>query len=194
MTRVSEIFSQILIWKIFKNYYHVPSVWIVVRQWNCLWREIGILDILLRQWNGVLKILMSGSLAKFLLKFAIVLKSFENFCRFLSLTIITGQRSFLSLADGLHQKYPETKIVFEHFIYCKFWKIFSWILHFQFFFLYDLFTNKSRKLKVVDSNLIMEQVLSSLSFSLCLLAFLYFSFSLTFNLALSLSLSLSLSP
>ena len=50
------------------------------------------------------------SFCKILLKFAIVLKIFEYFCPFLSLTIITGQRSFSSLADGLHEKNAETKI------------------------------------------------------------------------------------
>ena len=53
---------------------------------------------------------------KILLKFATVIKIFKFFCPFLSLTIITGQRSFLSLSDGLHEKYPETKNVFEHFL------------------------------------------------------------------------------
>ena len=51
-----------------------------------------------------------------LLKFAIVFKIFEYFCPFLSLTIITGHQSFLGLADGLHDKNPETKIVFEDFL------------------------------------------------------------------------------
>ena len=53
-----------------------------------------------------------------ILKFAIVLKFFE-YCPFLSLTIITGQRSFSNLADGLLDKNPETKNVFEHFLYCE---------------------------------------------------------------------------
>ena len=39
--------------------------------------------------------------SKILLKIAIVFKIFDCFCLFLSLTIITGQRSFSSLADGL---------------------------------------------------------------------------------------------
>ena len=49
--------------------------------------------------------------SKILLKFANVLKIFEYFCPFLSLTIITGQRSFLSLADGALDKNPEPKNV-----------------------------------------------------------------------------------
>ena len=60
--------------------------------------------------------------SKILLKFAIVFKIFENFCPFLSLTITTDQRSFLSLADGLHEKNSETKNVFDYFLYCKMWK------------------------------------------------------------------------
>ena len=36
-----------------------------------------------------------------MLKFEIVFKIFEYFCPFLSLTIISGQRRFSSLADGL---------------------------------------------------------------------------------------------
>ena len=36
------------------------------------------------------------------------------------------------------------------------------------FFLYDLVTNKARKLEFVESNLIMEKILSSLSLSLSL--------------------------
>ena len=73
------------------------------------------------------------SFSKFLLKFAIVLKIFEYFCPFLSLTTITGQRSFSSLADGFHEKNPYPENVFEHFLYCEMWKLFFGILHFQFF-------------------------------------------------------------
>ena len=43
--------------------------------------------------------------SKILLKLATGFKFFEHVFPFLSLTIITGQRSFLSLADGLHEKY-----------------------------------------------------------------------------------------
>ena len=70
---------------------------------------------------------------KILSKFAIVLKMFEYFCPLLSLMIITGQRSFSSLADGLHEKNPETKNVFERALYCEMWKLFFGILHFKFF-------------------------------------------------------------
>ena len=68
-------------------------------QWNFLKLAIGILASLLKHWNGFdgFKYL---NFSKILLKFAIVFKIFEYFCPFLSL-IITGQRSFSSLADGL---------------------------------------------------------------------------------------------
>ena len=63
-----------------------------------------------------------------LLKIAIVFKIFEYFCPFLSLTIITvtiitGQRSFSGLAYGLLDIAPETKNSCEHF-YCEIWKLF----------------------------------------------------------------------
>ena len=75
------------------------------------------------------------SFCKILLKFAIVLKILEYFCPFLNLIIFTGQRSFSSLVDGLHDKNAETKNVFEHVLYCEMWKLFFGILH----FLYDFF-------------------------------------------------------
>ena len=59
------------------------------------------------------------NLSKILLKFAVNLKIFDYFCPFLSLTIITGQRSFLSLADGLHDKNADSKNIFEHFPHCE---------------------------------------------------------------------------
>ena len=127
---------------------------------------------------------------KILLNIAIVFKIFEYFCPFLSLTIITGQRSFLSLSDGLHDNYPASKTVFEPFLLRNV-ETFSFEFCTFSFFLYDLVTNKSRKLEVVESNLIVEKFPSSPSLSLCWRAFLSFSFSLTFNLAFSLSLSLS---
>ena len=56
--------------------------------------------------------------SKIVLKYAIVF-----FFKFLNIFsdhyIITGQRRFLSLADGLHDKNPETKIVFKHFLHCE---------------------------------------------------------------------------
>ena len=81
-----------------------------------------MLDSLLKQWNGfeVFKVL---NFSKILLKFAIVFKIFECFCPFLSLTIITGQRSFLSLADGLLDMTQKRKNSFEHF-HCNIWKLF----------------------------------------------------------------------
>ena len=78
-----------------------------------------ILDSLLRKWNGIEDFNVLN-FSKISLKFAIV---FKIFCLFLSLTIITGQRSFSGLADGLLDITPETKNSFEHF-HCKIWKLF----------------------------------------------------------------------
>ena len=72
------------------------------------------------------------SFCKILLKFAIVVKIFEYFCPFLSLTVFTGQQSFSSLADGLHEKNPKTKSVFEHVLTAKCGNFFG-NLHFKFF-------------------------------------------------------------
>ena len=46
--------------------------------------------------------------SKVWLKFAIVFKIFD-ICLFLSLMIITDQRNFSGLADGLLERTPETK-------------------------------------------------------------------------------------
>ena len=75
-----------------------------------------MLDSLLKQWNGFedFNILI---FSKILLKFAIVFKIFEYFCPFLSLTIITGQRSFSGLAYGLLDITPETKNCLEQFYF-----------------------------------------------------------------------------
>ena len=72
----------------------------------------------------VLKILISQILARFSSKFAIVFKFFKIFHHVLSLLVFTT--FFLSLANGLHDRSPETKSGFEHF--CEIWK-----LSFQFF-------------------------------------------------------------
>ena len=68
-----------------------------------------------------------------LLKFAIVFKIFEYFRPFLSLTIITGQRSFSGLAYGLLDIAPETKNSCEHF-HCEIWKLFFQILKYFAYF------------------------------------------------------------
>ena len=48
--------------------------------------------------------------SKILLQFAIVLKILIFVCPVLSLTIITGQQNFLTLANGFHDRtIPETK-------------------------------------------------------------------------------------
>ena len=80
------------------------------------------MNSLLRQWNGVEDFNVLN-FSKILLRFLIVFKIFECFCLFLSLTIITGQRSFSSLADGLLDITQERKNIFEHF-HCKIWKLF----------------------------------------------------------------------
>ena len=76
--------------------------------------EIVILDSLLRQWN-VFEDFNVLNFNKILLTFAIVFKMFECFCPFLSLTIITGQRSFSSLADELLDITQEKKTVLNIF-------------------------------------------------------------------------------
>ena len=58
------------------------------------------------------------------------------------------------------------------------------------FFLFDLITNKARKLKVAESNSIVDNIPSSLS--LCRLGLLSFSFSFMFYLSQTMSLSLSI--
>ena len=67
-------------------------------------RDIGMLESLLRQWNGFEDFNINFSK---ILNFPIVFKVFEYFCPFLSLTIITGHCNFLSLADGLLDETPE---------------------------------------------------------------------------------------
>ena len=58
---------------------------------------MAILDSLMRQWNGFEDFNVLN-FSKILLKIAIVFKFFDCFCPFLSLTIITSQRCFSSLA------------------------------------------------------------------------------------------------
>ena len=54
--------------------------------------------------------------SKILLKFAIFPKVLNIFCPFLSLTNITGQRNFSSVADGLLERTFETKMFFNFLI------------------------------------------------------------------------------
>ena len=49
---------------------------------------------------------------------------FESFCPFLSLSIITVQQNFLSLAEGLLDSSPATKIILNIFFHCEIWKRF----------------------------------------------------------------------
>ena len=108
-------------------------------------------------------LLFLWSFLKFLLNFAIVLKFLNIFVLFL-LTIINSQRNFLGLEEGLHDRTPERKNVLNICFTSKSAK-FSFCT-FQ-FFLNDLFTNKARKLEVAKSNLIIENISSSLSVGIC---------------------------
>ena len=89
-----------------------------------------------------------------LLKFAIVCNIFDYFCPFVSSTIITAQRSFSGLADGLLDINPERKNSFE----CSLRNLIDFVLNFAIlqilknrFFIW-FFTNIARKLKVAESN------------------------------------------
>ena len=82
--------------------------------------------------------------SKILLKFAIIFKNFEYFCPLLILTILTGQQNFLCHSVALRDRSPETK---------NLWTLFplqnletSFLNFALLFFLYDLVTNKARKL------------------------------------------------
>ena len=69
--------------------------------------------------------------------------------------IITGQRNFSSLGDGLLDRTFETKNGFEFFFTAKLKTFFI----FAFFsFLYVLFTDKATKLEAVEPNPIMENI------------------------------------
>ena len=56
---------------------------------------------------------------------------------------------------------------FENFFTAKSGNFSFEFCTFQFFFLYDLLTNKGRKLELTEMNPIMETITSSLSLSLC---------------------------
>ena len=149
------------------------------------------MDSLLRRRNGSEDIIIT-KFGQILLKFAIVFKIFEYFCRFLSLTIITGQQNFWSLADGLHDNTPETKMVLT--IFLTIGKFGNFFFDFSTFsFLYYLNTNKARKLKLRRR---ISSWKSFLTLSLSLLigiSFLLFLVHVLISRALSLSLFLSLS-
>ena len=64
-------------------------------QCNCLRLEIGILDSLLRQWNGVLNIFISRILARFCYNLLIIFfKIFDDFCTFLNLRSVLANEAF----------------------------------------------------------------------------------------------------
>ena len=84
-----------------------------------LYESVKLLRVsLLRQQNGSEDFNIT-ILSKIFSKFAIVLKIFESFCPPI-LTIITGRRKFLSLADGLHDRTQESKNGNFSFKFCIF--------------------------------------------------------------------------
>ena len=85
--------------------------------------------------------------SKILLKFAVVFKIFAYFFPFLSLTIITGQRSLLSLANGLNDKHPDSKRFLNIFFSAICGNFSSEFCTFS-FFRYDLVTNKAKSCSV----------------------------------------------
>ena len=102
---------------------------------------------------------------------------------FLSLTINTGQRSFLILADGLHDKNLEAKkCSLNIFVTAKCGKFSSEFCTFS--FLFDLVTNKAR---------ISWKKFLALSLSLCVCVVVGVSFLLFLAHVLPRTLSLSLS-
>ena len=130
-------------------------------QWSCLRLEIGIVDSLLRQWNGVLKSLISWIFETFWLKFAIVFKIGEQFRPLLL---------FNSCTAVTWQKFKNKKC---------FWSVSipriveTFLLKFALsvFFLHDLVTTGARKLEAVESNLIVEKTLALyLCVCVCVLA------------------------
>ena len=113
----------------------------------------------------------------------------KNFCKFLSFSEFNlHYRNILSLADGLHDRISETKNGFEFFFSAKCGKFEFCIFRFVY-----LITNKARKIEVAESNLIMENMPSSLSLSLSLAVVWGFFPSLSRSRYLFRTLSLSLS-
>ena len=133
-------------------------------QWNCWGLEIGMLHSLLIQWNGS-EVINFTNFSKILLKFAIVFKIFEYFCVvFWVLRSLLANEPFYVLQIGYMTETRRQKLFLNLFFIAKCGNLF-WLCTFSFF--YDLITNNARKLEVAESNLIMENILSSLSLSLC---------------------------
>ena len=84
---------------------------------------------------------------------------FNIFCPFLCLTTSTAQRNCSSLGVGLLERTFETKMVLNFFTA----KLKLLILPLSVFFLFDLITNKARKLEVAESHHVMENFPISLS-------------------------------
>ena len=126
----SSSFSNVWIkLKIFPNFRKIfSSVCIFMSQWNYFRLDTGILDNLLRQWNGFWDTLILTF--RKMLKFAIVLKIFQYLSFSESSDRYWGQRNFLSLGDGLLDWTFETKNGFELFVQ-RSWKLLSLILLFS---------------------------------------------------------------
>ena len=147
--------------KNFWKFFIVFQVYGSLSQWNCLRLEICILGSFLRQWNGVLKILILRILARFCLSLQLFLKLLNILC-----------------FSEFNNPYWPTKL-FKSWVTWQilsdkkcFWT-FSLLRNVETFllkfalsvFFYDLVTNKSRKLEILRPNLIMEKIPLSESFS-----------------------------
>ena len=91
-----------------------------MNQLNSFRPKTGMQVSLLGQWSGSEDTNIT-SFSKILLKFVIVLKFLNNFVILLISTIITNQRNFLSPANELGNRTPETK---NNFLHCEIWKHF----------------------------------------------------------------------
>ena len=96
------------------------------------------------------------------MKFAFVSKIFQYFCPILSLTTITGKIQTFKVLDMVYLTELSRQKMFSNFFTARL-KTFLCFAIFS-IFLYELFSNKFRKLEVAESNRIMEYI----PISLCL--------------------------
>ena len=115
-----------------ENYYHIPSLWIFMSQWNYFRLKTGILDTLLRQWSGFEDINILN-LSKILLKFAIVFKMFEYFLSFSEFNDHYWPTKLFRFCRWLFDRIPVTKKGFDFFT-AKSGNFSFQILPFSFFF------------------------------------------------------------
>ena len=101
-------------------------------------------------------------LSNVFIKLAIDFISFECFCPFLSLIIITGQQNVLSFADGLHYKTPGTKNCISLL------NLENFLISFYFSFLYEFIANKAGKQSRISSWKIFAALSMSVGISLLL--------------------------